>query len=724
MPAAIVPSAGTGPVWPSGGGFSGDGGPASQAEIDHPSQVEALPGGGYLFTDTSNHRIRLVAADGTIETIAGNGQQCPAPTDACGDNGPAVAASLNTPHDVAALPGGGFLIADTFDNRIRRVDASGTITTVAGTGELCEPSYNPCGHGGPALAASLSWPASVHVLPDGSFVIADQHSGRVRLVHDGLILHLAGTGLPAFGGDGLAASTAGFSGLADAVPLPGGGILVSDGDNCRLRLIDPTGDIATVAGSGPANPCNSPTDEPEPSVGDNGPATAARIQVPGYVDVLSDGTKLVVDFLNNRVRRIAPDGIITTVAGDGLPPAFGGDDGRATAASLAWPSGVAALPAGGFLVTDSGNNRVRRVGSSGPGPAALPERWNPGARPPLAVLDASVATASDGTAPLDVVCPADPADRGCTGTVQILVPGSAPLAPAPYDYQAGQTATLAVPASAAAGVAGARVAVETTQGSGKPGGLSQPIAISAGSAAAAAASAKRSADAARLRRRPLAAPALVGPAPLSAREAARRGIPVSIACPSACSAEAVVRDPRTRRALARVHLRTGAGGVDGGGAAAGRAAATRAGAGEGNAARKRRRPASRPARPPRPGRRADWSHTERPGVCGRRRAGLGRLCRSLPPLRAGLDSPGADRSTRSWGDRPPGGGRNRSGTRRAPRSADPHDPRTGPVPARRRGPGDARRGVLHPRAPARPARLGAVSPRGPRPLAVRRALIA
>ncbi|MFL5848863.1 MAG: hypothetical protein ACJ76R_07990 [Solirubrobacteraceae bacterium] len=427
-----------------------------------------------MFTDTSNHRIRLVAADGTIETVAGNGQQCPAPTDACGDNGPAVAASLNTPHDVAALPGGGFLIADTFDNRIRRVDASGTITTVAGTGELCEPSYNPCGHGGPALAASLSWPASVHVLPDGSFVIADQHSGRVRLVHDGLILHLAGTGLPAFGGDGLAASTAGFSGLADAVPLPGGGILVSDGDNCRLRLIDPTGDIATVAGSGPANPCNSPTDEPEPSVGDNGPATAARIQVPGYVDVLSDGTKLVVDFLNNRVRRIAPDGIITTVAGDGLPPAFGGDDGRATAASLAWPSGVAALPAGGFLVTDSGNNRVRRVGSSGPGPAALPERWNPGARPPLAVLDASVATASDGTAPLDVVCPADPADRGCTGTVQILVPGSAPLAPAPYDYQAGQTATLAVPASAAAGVAGARVAVETTQASGKPGGLSQP----------------------------------------------------------------------------------------------------------------------------------------------------------------------------------------------------------------------------------------------------------
>ncbi|MFL5902653.1 MAG: hypothetical protein ACJ76Q_02410 [Solirubrobacteraceae bacterium] len=118
-------------------------------------------------------------------------------------------------------------------------------------------------------------------------------------------------------------------------------------------------------------------------------------------------------------------------------------------------------------MTDSGNNRVRRVGSSGPGPAALPERWNPGARPPLAVLDASVATASDGTAPLDVVCPADPADRGCTGTVQILVPGSAPLAPAPYVYQAGQTATLAVPASAAAGVAGARVAVENDAGLGQ-----------------------------------------------------------------------------------------------------------------------------------------------------------------------------------------------------------------------------------------------------------------
>jgi hypothetical protein len=268
-------------------------------------------------------------------------------------------------------------------------------------------------------------------------------------------------------------------------------------------------------------------------------------------------------FLNNRVRSIAPDGIITTVAGDGLPPAFAGDDGPATAASLAWPSGVAALPAGGFLVTDSGSNRVRQVGSSGPGRAVLPGRWNPGVRPPLAVLDASVTTAGDGTAPLDVLCPPDPVDRGCTGTVQILVPGSAPLPPASYDYQPGQTTTLAVPASAAAGVAGARVAVETTQASGKPGGLSQPIAISAGSAAAAAASAKRSSGASRLRRRPLGAPALVGPAPLSAREAAGRGIPVSIACPSACSAEAVVHDPRTGQELARVHLRTRAGGVDG-----------------------------------------------------------------------------------------------------------------------------------------------------------------
>jgi NHL repeat-containing protein len=92
--------------------------------------------------------------------VAGNGQQCPAPTDACGDNRPAVDASLNTPHDVAALPGGGFLIADTFDNRIRQVDASGTMTTVAGTGELCEPSYTCCCATGAGRCCSAAWPTT------------------------------------------------------------------------------------------------------------------------------------------------------------------------------------------------------------------------------------------------------------------------------------------------------------------------------------------------------------------------------------------------------------------------------------------------------------------------------------------------------------------------------------------------------------------------------------
>jgi hypothetical protein len=130
---------------------------------------------------------------------------------------------------------------------------------------------------------------------------------------------------------------------------------------------------AVVAG----NPCNSPTDEPEPSVGLNGPATAARIQVPGYVDVLSDGTELVVDFLNNRGRRIAPDGIITTVAGDGLPPAFGGTTGprppRTSRDRAAWRR---CPRAGSFPRDGLRNNRVRQVASSGPGPAVLPERWN------------------------------------------------------------------------------------------------------------------------------------------------------------------------------------------------------------------------------------------------------------------------------------------------------------------------------------------------------------
>ena len=119
----------TGPGFPDPGGFGGDGGLARQARISHPTQVARIPGGGFLFTDSGNSRVRRVGPDGRIATVAGNGRQGD-----CGDGGPAVRACLNVPHGVVAGPQGSFYVADTFNHRVRRVGSDGLITTVAGTG--------------------------------------------------------------------------------------------------------------------------------------------------------------------------------------------------------------------------------------------------------------------------------------------------------------------------------------------------------------------------------------------------------------------------------------------------------------------------------------------------------------------------------------------------------------------------------------------------------------
>jgi len=145
-PGDIANRAGSGAVFPDTGAFSGDGGPATRAVLRHPSDVDALPGGGFVVTDSEHERIRVVAPDGTITTLAGDGRKCEQATAACGDGGPATAASLNVPHGVAALPGGGVLVADTFTNRVRAVAPDGTIRTVAGDGRACVPATG-CGDG-------------------------------------------------------------------------------------------------------------------------------------------------------------------------------------------------------------------------------------------------------------------------------------------------------------------------------------------------------------------------------------------------------------------------------------------------------------------------------------------------------------------------------------------------------------------------------------------------
>jgi glucose/arabinose dehydrogenase len=220
----ITTIAGTGAA-----GFSGDGGPATQARLDAPRGIAALPDGGLLIPDSSNQRIRRVWPDGTITTVAGTGV-----AGFSGDGGPATAAQLDLPFGVAVLPGGAFLVADTANSRVRKVRADGTIVTVAGTGV-----GGFSGDGGPATAAELNNPHAVAALPDGGFLVADTLNNRVRRVTpQGVITTVAGTGVAGFSGDGGSASVATLDLPKAVAVLPdAAGFLVADSANDRVRRV-------------------------------------------------------------------------------------------------------------------------------------------------------------------------------------------------------------------------------------------------------------------------------------------------------------------------------------------------------------------------------------------------------------------------------------------------------------------------------------------------------
>ncbi|HKG38635.1 MAG TPA: hypothetical protein VKB25_06565 [Conexibacter sp.] len=330
------------------GGFSGDGGPATSALLTSPSDVAPLDAGGYLITDTSNHRIRRVDAAGTITTVAGSGAAVGA-TGGFGGDGLAAtdpAVRLNQPRGVSPLPGGGFLIADTGNNRIRRVDDR-VITTVAGSGQA---GFGGDGDG--AQIASLNQPGGVAALPaasGGGFLIADTGNNRIRRVSSsGIITTVAGTRSAGFAGDGGPATSAALNAPARVVPLTGGGFLIADTGNNRIRRVDVAGTIRTVAGAGSAG-----------FGGDGGPAGRALLNGPEGVAALVDGSIAIADSTGERVRLVGTDGTIRTLAGTGTL-GFSGDGGDPELAQLSHPRAVA-QDGTRLLIADAFNHRIRSV---------------------------------------------------------------------------------------------------------------------------------------------------------------------------------------------------------------------------------------------------------------------------------------------------------------------------------------------------------------------------
>jgi uncharacterized protein (TIGR03437 family) len=325
-------------------GLSGDNGPATSAQLLSSIGVAVDSAGNLYIADTGNNRIRKVS-NAVITTVAGNGtHETPGLS---GDNGPATSAQLNQPVGVAVDSAGNLFIADALNNRIRKV-SNGTITTVAGSGAygiLQGGAFS--GDNGPATSAQLSYPEGVAVDSAGNAYIADTFNNRIRKVSNGIITTAAGGG-SSLGDNGPATNAQLNQPIGVAVDSVGN-LYIADTVNQRIRKVS-NGLITTVAGNGEGG-----------FGGDNGPATSAQVFDPRGVIVDSAGNLYVADSDNGRIREVS-NGVITTVAGNGTF-GFSGDGGPATSAGLA-PSAVAADSVGDLYIAEASNNRIRFLTSA------------------------------------------------------------------------------------------------------------------------------------------------------------------------------------------------------------------------------------------------------------------------------------------------------------------------------------------------------------------------
>ena len=383
-------------------GNTGDGGPAIAAHFEYLYSIAVDKFGNVYIADLAASCVRMVNSSGIIYTVAGTGT-----AGYNGDNIAAISAQLSNPTDIDVDSSGNLYIADCYNYRVRKVDISGTITTVAGNG-----SIGPSGLGGPATAAAIGYPNRIAVDKKGDLFIGTFNAWHILKVDtSGNINSVAGTGTTGFSGDGGPAISATFAtpnGIAvDAI----GNVYFSDALNYRVRKIDTSGIISTYAGKNSAG-----------FAGDGGPADSALLNFPeglsidlnmhlliadwnnnclrriaagdtistfagrngmfadGYPAVNAEmsqvsnictdvaGNVYLADISNERIRKISPSGIITTAAGSGISRSGAsnvGDGGPATAAGFYYPSAVAVDAAGNMYICEQGNQRIRKVNTTG-----------------------------------------------------------------------------------------------------------------------------------------------------------------------------------------------------------------------------------------------------------------------------------------------------------------------------------------------------------------------
>jgi trimeric autotransporter adhesin len=326
-------------------GFAGDNAAATSARLSNPTGVTVDSAGNLYIADLGNNRIRKVSATGIITTVAGTGVG-----GFSGDGAAATAAQLSAPSRVAVDSAGNLYIADAINNRIRKVTAAtGFISTIAGTGV-----QGFSGDGGLATSAQIGNARGVTVDSAGNIYVADNDNNRIRKIDalSGIITTVAGNGSATFSGDGGLATAAGIGSNAfeAAVDSAGNIFFVSQTTQRIRRVSAATGIITTVAGTGTAG-----------FSGDNGAATAAQVSGPIGVATDSAGNVYIADLNNNRIRKITvATGIITTVAGTGVA-GFSGDGAAAVSAQLSQPYATSVDSVGNIYVAELGNSRIRKV---------------------------------------------------------------------------------------------------------------------------------------------------------------------------------------------------------------------------------------------------------------------------------------------------------------------------------------------------------------------------
>ncbi|WP_263352842.1 FG-GAP-like repeat-containing protein [Acidicapsa acidisoli] len=343
-------------------GYSGDGGPATAADLNDPVGTALDTAGNLYIADADNNVIRKVSAGtGVISTVAGTGV-----AGYSGDSGAATSAALSSPSNVALDSAGNLYIADSGNNVIRKVMATtGVITTVAGNGTS---GYS--GDNGAAASAELNYPTGIALDGSGNLYIADSYNNRIREVtaKTGTITTVAGNGQFGSTGDGGPATSATFE-FPKGVATDSAGNLYIAGyyDNVIRKVNASNGVISTVAGNG----FGAGRDEGG-YTGDGGPATNAELYWPESVAVDGVGNLYIADSYNQVIRKVtASSGIITTIVGNGYScRSLGGDGGPATDAALCYPMGVSLDSAGNLYIADSSVSQIRKATVSSIPPTA------------------------------------------------------------------------------------------------------------------------------------------------------------------------------------------------------------------------------------------------------------------------------------------------------------------------------------------------------------------